>query len=35
MIKIQNMKFKIEDLEISIDEAIAIQMLNLLDSFFT
>ena len=35
MTKIRNVKSGIEDLEITIDEAITIQILNSLDSFFT
>lgn len=34
MTKIYNVKLEIEDLEITIDKAITIQVLNSLDSFF-
>lgn len=35
MTKIYNIKSKIKDLKITIDEAITIQILNLFDLFFT
>ncbi len=35
MTKIQDVKSKIKDLEITMDEAITIQVLNSLNSFFT
>lgn len=34
IIKIQNLKFEIQDLEISIDKAIIIQVLNSFNLFF-